>query len=58
MCENKYLIFSGSSNAGLAEKIVAHLDKNLGESYLGTFSDGEIKFQSQENVRGADVFVV
>ena len=42
----------------MAKNIVAHLDKTPGEAYLGTFSDGEIKFQSHENVRGADVFVV
>jgi len=58
MSEDKYLIFSGSSNLILAEKIVEHLGKNLGKSVLGTFSDGEIRFQSSENVRGADVFVI
>ncbi|MCI0471160.1 MAG: ribose-phosphate pyrophosphokinase [Candidatus Aminicenantes bacterium] len=58
MSENKYLVFSGSSNVKLAEKIVAHLGKDLGKAELGVFSDGEIKFQSLENVRGADVFVV
>ena len=42
----------------LAKEIVGHLDKTLGESSIGAFSDGEIKFQSLENVRGADVFVV
>jgi ribose-phosphate pyrophosphokinase len=58
MSDDKYLIFSGSSNLTLAEKIVDHLGKNLGKSVLGKFSDGEIRFQSCENVRGADVFVV
>lgn len=58
MCEDKYLIFSGSSNLRLAENIAAHLNKNLGDAKLGVFSDGEIRFQSLENVRGADVFVV
>jgi len=56
--ETKYLIFSGSSNVALAEKIVGHLNKKLGECNLGVFSDGEIRFQSLENVRGADVFVI
>lgn len=42
----------------LAEKIVGHLGKELGKSNLSVFSDGEIRFQSLENVRGADVFVV
>jgi ribose-phosphate pyrophosphokinase len=58
MSDDKYLIFSGSSNLTLSEKIVEHLGKTLGKSLLGTFSDGEIRFQSSENVRGADVFVV
>jgi ribose-phosphate pyrophosphokinase len=58
MSDDKYLIFSGSSNSKLSEKIVEHLGKSLGKSVLGTFSDGEIRFQSSENVRGADVFVI
>ena len=56
--EDKYLIFSGSSNVPMAKKIVGHLDKKLGKSKLGVFSDGEIRFQSLENVRGSDVFVI
>lgn len=58
MSDDKYLIFSGSSNSTLSEKIVEHLGKTLGKSVSGTFSDGEIRFQSCENVRGADVFVI
>lgn len=58
MNNGKYLIFSGSSNLKLAESIVGHLDKALGKCNLGVFSDGEIRFQSLENVRGADVFIV
>jgi len=58
MSDDKYLIFSGSSNLKLAEKIGEHLGKSLGKSVLETFNDGEIRFQSCENVRGADVFVV
>jgi ribose-phosphate pyrophosphokinase len=58
MCEDKYLVFSGSSNPVLASKIVEYLGKSLGQCGLGVFSDGEIRFQSWENVRGADVFVV
>jgi ribose-phosphate pyrophosphokinase len=57
MSEN-ILIFSGSSNAQLAQSIVGHLDIKLGEAQLSRFSDGEIMFQSLENVRGADVFVI
>jgi ribose-phosphate pyrophosphokinase len=58
MSDNKYLLFSGSSNGALAENIARHLGKTLGKCNLGRFSDGEIRFQSWENVRGADVFVI
>jgi len=58
MTDDKFLIFSGSSNLNLAEKVSGHLGKELGNQKLGVFSDGEIRFQSLENVRGADVFVV
>lgn len=58
MIEDKCLIFSGSSNETLATKIVDHLGMSLGRSKLGVFMDGEIRFQSLENVRGADVFVI
>jgi len=56
--DNKYLVFAGSSNLKLASDVVTHLGKKLGECNLGVFSDGEIRFQSWENVRGADVFVI
>lgn len=58
MCKDKYLIFSGSSNQEMAKKIASYLGKELGKCGLGVFSDGEIRFQSWENVRGADVFVI
>ena len=58
MSDDKYLIFSGSSNPKLSGQIVEHLGKTPGKTMLGTFSDGEIRFQICENVRGADVFVI
>ena len=36
----------------------SNLHGKLGQSVLDVFSDGEIRFQSHENVRGADVFIV
>jgi len=56
--KNNFLVFSGSANPGLARSIVSHLGCELAESTLTTFSDGEIRFQSHENVRGADVFII
>lgn len=51
-------IFTGSSNAALAEEIVKYLEIDLGRCVLDRFSDGEIHFYIDENVRGEDVFVV
>jgi len=51
-------IFSGSANPALAQEICAGLGLPLGEASIRTFADGEIYIQIQENVRGADVFVV
>lgn len=51
-------IFTGSSNPSLAEEIVSYLNMDLGKSVLEQFSDGEIHFYIDENVRGEDVFVI
>jgi ribose-phosphate pyrophosphokinase len=51
-------IFTGSANPALAEEICQTLGMELGMAKVGEFSDGEIRVQIQENVRGADVFVV
>jgi len=51
-------IFSGNSNLELAQKICDSLEIPLGRALVSTFSDGEIRVEIGENVRGADVFVV
>ena len=51
-------IFTGNANPVLAGKICAALGCPLGAATVKPFSDGEIYLQIQENVRGADVFVV
>jgi ribose-phosphate pyrophosphokinase len=51
-------IFTGSANADLGVAIARSLSVPLGRAHLSRFSDGEIWFQIQDNVRGADVFVV
>jgi ribose-phosphate pyrophosphokinase len=51
-------IFSGSSNPELAKEIVSYLKMDLGKCVLEKFSDGEIHFYIDENVRGEDVFVI
>ena len=51
-------VFSGNSNRKLAEEICNLMGTKLGESEVGTFSDGEIFSSLYETVRGSDVFVV
>ncbi len=51
-------LFTGSSNPGLAGKIAEYLNIDLGKCVLEQFSDGEIHFYIDENVRGEDVFVL
>lgn len=51
-------IFSGRAHPALAGEICSYLQIPLGELTLYNFSDGENYCQIDENVRGADVFVV
>ncbi|MCM2258200.1 MAG: ribose-phosphate pyrophosphokinase [Vicinamibacteria bacterium] len=51
-------IFTGSAHPALGEAIARHLGVPLGRAHLSRFSDGETWFQIQDNVRGADVFLV
>ena len=51
-------IFTGSSNPGLAGEIAAYVGLELGKSKRECFSDGEIHFYIDENVRSEDVYLV
>ena len=51
-------IFSGSSNQQLAADIGRELGVDLGLVSLERFRDGEISVKYNENIRGADVFIV
>ncbi len=55
---HKMVVFSGNSNKKLAEKICRSLKVKLGKATVGSFSDGEIKVEIDENVRGKDVFLI
>ena len=55
---NVLKVFSGSSNKALALEVADYLGISLGNSVLERFSDGEIHFYIDENVRGEDVFVI
>ena len=51
-------IFAGNSNPELAQQICDCLEISLGRALVGAFSDGEIRVEISENVRGADAFVI
>ena len=53
-----FKIFSGTANRPLTEEICEALDCPIGAAMIKRFADGETHLQIQENVRGADVFVV
>ncbi len=51
-------LFSGNANRALTEEIAGVLGVGLGQAEVARFSDGEVFVQIDENVRGADVFVI
>jgi ribose-phosphate pyrophosphokinase len=51
-------LVAGNSNPALAEAIAAHLQTPLTKAVVRRFADMEIFVEIQENVRGADVFVI
>lgn len=51
-------IVTGSSNPELAKAICDHLGCQLTPTLATTFSDGELRIEIGDNVRGDDVFVV
>jgi len=51
-------IFSGTASQSLSAEIVTILGMKLGQIDLGKFSDGEIKAEVLENVRGHETFII
>ncbi len=54
----RMILFSGNANRKLAQEIAEYLGRPLGQAEVSQFSDGEVFVQINENVRGADVFVI
>ena len=53
-----FKVFSGTANPALTQEICDILGCPLGQAMIKSFADGETHLQIQENVRGADVFLV
>jgi len=56
--QKRLMLVAGRSNPALAEKIADKLDITLGKVLLKTFANGEIYARYEENIRGADLFIV
>src|SRR6185295_5899022 len=56
--DDKFKIFCGTANEPLCDEVCAFLGLTRGQAQVTRFSDGEAYVQIQENVRGADVFVL
>jgi ribose-phosphate pyrophosphokinase len=52
------MLFSGSSNPALAQRVVGELQIELGKANVSRFRDGEVSVEIHENVRGQDVFII
>jgi len=56
--DDKFKIFSGTANERLADDVCEFLGLTRNLAQVTRFKDGEAYVQIQENVRGADVFVI
>ncbi len=56
--DGQIMVFTGNANPKLAQAVVEHLQLSLGAAHVGSFSDGEVQVEINENVRGKDVFVI
>lgn len=55
---NNCVIFSGTANIPLAEKISDYMKRPLAKMEISRFTDGEISIKIEENIRGKDVFII
>ncbi len=51
-------LLSGTANLGLSQEIARHLGADLCKVHLTRFADGEIFVRIDENVRGADIYII
>ncbi len=58
MVKDELKIVTGRSNRLLAEEIATHLGQPLTDCQVTSFSDGEVFVQINENIRGADLFII
>jgi ribose-phosphate pyrophosphokinase len=52
------IVFSGTANLPLAEKMMQYLGGRLGSARIRRFPDGEVHVKIDDNIRGKDVYIV
>ena len=52
------MLFTGNAHRTLSEDVAHRLGVPLGKAQVGTFSDGEVQIEIEENVRRQEVFVL
>ena len=58
MTNKNFDIFTGSANPELTSEVSKILGIDISQADIGQFSDGEIKVQIEDNVRGHDTFII
>ena len=58
MSTDKFDLFTGTATPELADEVSKILGIPLSAADVGYFSDGEIKVQIEDNVRGHDTFII
>jgi ribose-phosphate pyrophosphokinase len=56
--KDRLLIFSGNSVPELAQEVCSCVEATPGRMLVGRFSDGEVRVEIEQSVRGVDVFVL
>src|SRR5713226_7547460 len=56
--DDRFKVFCGTANEPLCDEVCNFLGLTRGQALVTRFKDGEAYVQIQENVRGADVFVM
>jgi ribose-phosphate pyrophosphokinase len=55
---NLIKLVTGNANRGLAKSIASYIGTDLTDCSVKRFSDGEVSVQINENIRGADLFII
>jgi ribose-phosphate pyrophosphokinase len=58
MATNDVKVFSGNANPALAQRICERLGAGLGDALVDRFPDGELNVRLNDDIRGADVYIV